>query len=32
MVAIHVLEDWITNVNETIKAPRYFNTSKDKFK
>jgi hypothetical protein len=32
MAIIHVSEDPITNVNETIKAPQDLNTSKHKFK
>jgi hypothetical protein len=29
---VHVLEDRVTNVNETMKDPRDLNTSKDKLK
>jgi hypothetical protein len=32
MDVVHVLEDQVTNVNETTKAPRDLNTSKDKLK
>jgi hypothetical protein len=30
--AIHVLDDQITNVNETMKAPKDLNTNKEKLK
>jgi hypothetical protein len=32
MDVVHVLEDQVTNVNETTKAPRDLSTSKDKLK
>lgn len=32
IIVIHVLEDSITNVNETIKAPLNLNIGKDKLK
>lgn len=32
MDVVHVLEDQVTNVNETMKASQNFNTNKDKLK
>jgi hypothetical protein len=32
MDVVHVLEDQVTNVNETMKVSRNFNTNKDKLK